>query len=632
MQFKEWLLFVESIKINFDQFIEDLKTHARPDEAELKVQKIDDNKKKFIIDALEKKKQENKQYLKYLLGFSTTTASQHSEDYDRAIDTLNWFIQKNKLPKRQIEADGWFNTGKKANELMSQKDAILNVVSKSQEKRDRKLGISADLPLVAQSGNIKILLSKKVMSKDELKKLSEQDLIKHPDIIARHKFLCRYGKGTNWCTASPDGDYHAQYGGRDIYVVQIDDKPAYQFMGCTKSDTDERCQFHDEKNKFAKNIPIEIAELIMKNLPDIGKFYPVVYSNFIKNQNDILNIFEIDSMEKLTDENVNNLLAYAKNQEEIVEFILQYKKELTDKNVSDLLHHATNPDEKDEIVEFILQNKKELTNSNVYNLLQYATNKDEIVEFILQNKKELTDTNVHTLLAKGSNKEKIAKFILKNKKELTGSNVHYLLYFATNKKEMAELLGSENINKLTDEHVASLLYSAKNKDEMAEILGAENISKLTDENVFSFLSSASNKEEMAKILGSENISRLTDKNVFSLLRSAKNKDEMVNIIFQYKKELTDEHVASLLHHAENKKEMAKILGSENISRLTDKNVSDLLLYATNKEEMKRILQQYGRNLKNISLSPTEKNHSSGYNLYSFASYAKKIMPTLLSWL
>jgi hypothetical protein len=43
MQFKEWLLFVESIKINFDQFIEDLKTHARPDESELKVQKIDDN-------------------------------------------------------------------------------------------------------------------------------------------------------------------------------------------------------------------------------------------------------------------------------------------------------------------------------------------------------------------------------------------------------------------------------------------------------------------------------------------------------------------------------------------------------------------------------------------------------------
>jgi hypothetical protein len=66
--------------------------------------------------------------------------------------------------------------------------------------------------------------------------------------------------------------------------------------------------------------------------------------------------------------------------------------------------------------------------------------------------------------------------------------------------------------------------------------------------------------------------------------------------------------------------------------LTDKNVYDLLYYATNKEEMKRILQQYGRNLKNISLPPTEKNHSSGYNLYSFASYAKKIMPTLLSWL
>ena len=482
MQFKEWLILSESIEINFDQFIEDLKTHARPDEDELKRQKIDDNKKKFIIDALKKKNQENKQYLKYLLGFSTTPASQHSEDYDRAIDTLNWFIQTNKLPKRQIEADGWFNTGKKANELMSQKNAILNVVSKSQEKRDKKAGISADLPLVAQSGNIKIFLSKKVMSKDELKKLSKEDLIKHPDIVARHKFLCRYGKETNWCTASPDGDYHAQYGDRDIYVVQIDDKPAYQFMGCTKSDTDERCQFHDEKNEEAKNIPIELAELIMKNLPDIGKFYPVVYSNSIKNQNDILNIFEIDSMEKLTDENVFSLL-----------------------------DNATNPDE---IAKLIIQYKKELTYGDVFNLLDNAKNKDEI----------------------------------------------------------------------------------------------------------------------AKLLGSENMSKLTFGNVYELLDNAENKDEIAKLIIQYKKELTDEHVVILLHYATNKKEIAELLGSENISKLHAVDVSNLLYYAKNKEEMEEILKKYGRNLKNISLSPTEKNHSSGSNLYSFASYAKKIMPTLLSWL
>ena len=439
MQFKEWLLFVESLEINFDQFIEDLKKHARPDEAELKRQKIDDNKKKFIIDALKKKNQENKQYLKYLLGFSTTPASQHSEDYDRAIDTLIWFIQTNKLPKKQIEADGWFNTGKKANELMSQKNAILNVVSKSQEKRDRKLGISADLPLVAQSGNIKILLSKKVMSKDELEKLSEQDLIKHPDIVARHKFLCRYGKGTDWCTASPDGDYHAQYGDRDIYVVQIDDKPAYQFMGCTKSDTDERCQFHDEKNESAKNIPDELAELIMKNLPDIGKFYPVVYSNLIKNQNDILNIFEIDNMEKLTDANVYYLLYYAKNKEEMAKILgSENISKLSDKNVSDLLLHEKN---KDEMAKIIIQNKKELTYYNLSDLLYYAKNKDEM-----------------------------AKFIIKNKKGLTDSNVYNLLRYAINKEEMAKILGSENISKLSDANVNDLIRYAKNKDEMKKIL------------------------------------------------------------------------------------------------------------------------------------------------------------------
>ena len=472
MQFKEWLLFVESIEINFDQFIEDLKTHARPDEAELKRQKIDDNKKKFIIDALKKKNQENKQYLKYLLGFSTTPASQHSEDYDRAIDTLIWFIQTNKLPKKQIEADGWFNTGKKANELMRQKNAILNVVSKSQEKRDKKAGISADLPLVAQSGNIKIFLSKKVMSKDELKKISKEDLIKHPDIVARHKFLCRYGKGTDWCTASPDGDYHAQYGDRDIYVVQTDDKPAYQFMGCTKSDTDERCQFHDEKNEFAKNIPIEIAELIMKNLPDIGKFYPVVYSNFIKNKNDILNIFEIDSMEKLTDSDVDYLLFYATNKKEMAEL-------LGSENIS------------------------RLTDKNVFSLLRSAKNKDEMVNIIFQYKKELTDEHVASLL-----------------------------YHAENKKEIANILGSENINKLTDEHVSDLLRYASNRDEMAKII-IQYKKELTDHNIYSLLKYATNKKEMAETLGSENISKLTDTNVHDLFQHAKDKDELKRILQQY---------------------------------------------------------------------------------------------------
>ena len=128
------------------------------------------------------------------------------------------------------------------------------------------------------------------------------------------------------------------------------------------------------------------------------------------------------------------------------------------------------------------------------------------------------------------------------------------------------------------------------------------------------------------------MSKLTFGNVYELLDNAENKDEIAKLIIQYKKELTDEHVVILLHYATNKKEIAELLGSENISKLHAVDVSNLLYYAKNKEEMEEILKKYGRNLKNISLSPTEKNHSSGSNLYSFASYAKKIMPTLLSWL
>jgi hypothetical protein len=171
-----------------------------------------------------------------------------------------------------------------------------------------------------------------------------------------------------------------------------------------------------------------------------------------------------------------------------------------------------------------------------------------------------------------------------------------------NKKEF-QYLNKEQINDLSGNSIYNLLYHAENKKEMAELLGLENISKLTGNSIYYLLYHAKNKDEMAETLGSENISKLADYNFYSLLKYAKNKDEM-----------------------------AKILGSENISKLTDYHVSDLLSNAENKEEMKEILKKYGRNLKNISLSPTEKNHSSGSNLYSFASYAKKIMPTLLSWL
>ena len=83
--------------------------------------------------------------MKYLLGFSTLAASSHQEDYDRAVDTIKWFVQTNRMRKGDIESAGWYNTGKNAVELTRQKDNILNVPSRTQEKKEKKLGIAKDI-------------------------------------------------------------------------------------------------------------------------------------------------------------------------------------------------------------------------------------------------------------------------------------------------------------------------------------------------------------------------------------------------------------------------------------------------------------------------------------------------------
>ena len=74
MNFKQWILSEESIEQKFDQWIEDIKNHAGPKESEIISMKnwIDDKNIQFIKNTLKKKNQENKQYLKYLIGIKVS--------------------------------------------------------------------------------------------------------------------------------------------------------------------------------------------------------------------------------------------------------------------------------------------------------------------------------------------------------------------------------------------------------------------------------------------------------------------------------------------------------------------------------------------------------------------------------
>jgi len=240
---------------------------------------------------------------------------------------------------------------------------------------------------------------------------------------------------------------------------------------------------------------------------------------------------------------------------------------LTDNNVPNLLHYA---DDKQEMAKLIIQYKKELTNNNVSNLLHYANDKQEMAKILgseIINK--LTDDNVHNLLRDTRDKQEMAKILgSENINKLTNDNVHNLLRHTRDKQEIAKILGSENINKLTNDNVHNLLRHTRDKQEIAKILGSENINKLLNNNIFNLLLHAKDKQEMAKLI-IQYKKELTTNNVYNLLRHAKDKQEMAKLIIQYKKELTDNDIYYLLHYANDKQEIAKILGSEIINKLKD---------------------------------------------------------------
>ena len=463
MNFKQWILSEESIEQNFDKWIEDIKKNAGPKESEIISMKnwIDDKKIQFIKNALKKKKQENKQYLKYLIGFANTPQASFQEDYERAIDTIQWFITTNKMTKKQIEDQGWFNVGKQANELIKQKNQIVNTVSATQAKKERKAGKSGDLPIVAQSGNIKIYFSEKAVPENEKEELENSNLLtKHPAIVARHAFLCRYGRNTEWCTASPDGDYHADYADKDVYIVHINDKPEYQFMGCTYDNPCENEQFQDSNNEEAQTIPSELAKLIMDKLPDIAKSYEIVFYNAnadkikaIKTVDDILKIFNVKKIDELTEGDINIFIRCSPNKYEMAELIIKNKPELTDQSVFDLLHYTGD-------------------------IGKFAHLKIAIL--IIKYKKDLSDDTIHYLMGMTPKKYQMAELIVKNRPELTDENVKYFFKNAPDKEKIAEILQEkeDNISKLSYESVIDLFHVyANDKDKIAQALNKYHTKK-----------------------------------------------------------------------------------------------------------------------------------------------------------
>jgi len=405
INFREYFYLYESIDQNFDQWLVDLKKNARPDESEIKTYSGHMSlERDWIERTLKSKNVENKQYMKYLIGVSTTPQSSHIEDYERAVDTLKWFIQTNRLTRAQVEADGWFNTGKRATELTREKDQILNPYSKTREKKEKKLGIAEDISPLFQSGNIKIYFSPKVTNE----RISKEEDAEKPEIKARHKILCKYGKDTGWCTASATGTFHAIYADRNIYIVHIDDKPAYQFMDCSKDDKDDRCQFHDASNAPVRSIPLDLALLIKEKLPKIASFYDCVINTFIKTIEDGVKNGNLDLVEKKRVP-VDDYTVYIEDDTKNLGII----KYLVEKGAKISYHAVANAIKIGnlDIAKYLVEKGGEISSWAVYNAIEI--NNLDLVEYLVEKGAKIHDYAV-TQAAIMSGNLALVEYLVKN--------------------------------------------------------------------------------------------------------------------------------------------------------------------------------------------------------------------------
>ena len=263
-------------------------------------------------------------------------------------------------------------------------------------------------------------------------------------------------------------------------------------------------------------------------------------------------------IDELSNHDVEILLQYTKNKDDIAKIIVQNKKDLNESNVSFILHISK---DHDAIGKLIIQNKKQITDIDIENIINYATDKNQMIKFILQNIKEITNSMVGHMVHNAENNIETINFIIQNKKDLTGTNISLIMIYTPDKIQAAQILGSENINKLEDKDVKRVLMYADNPDEMISIL-------------------LKYKTE------------LNDSDVYDFLQYARKKDSIIEDIIKVKKELSPNDIYHMFYFAKDVEKLAAMLGKENLSKLVAQYIK-FLINQSNGDQIENIFKKYG---------------------------------------
>jgi len=279
--FRQFLLFVENVEENFDEWLESIKSYAKPNEQELKKIELGDAQKMLIIKALKDAKKENQDYMKFLMGVMASKPAALSEDLDAALAILkNAFNNVNPdtgspyLTKKEITRDGWFNVGKTA--LTDLNAKMTRPESKRQvELAKKRGGFFEGANLVYDKDGIKVYHIPPLGDKATEKELEE-----------RHKLYCSIGKDTKWCTAQPNGVPKYQY-------VDVRDHEHRQFM-----DTQDRSVIFLPQEIYNVLFDTELVNTVQAP-GHIGRSYKIAPIMSVENYKHLTNEEKISYIENL---------------------------------------------------------------------------------------------------------------------------------------------------------------------------------------------------------------------------------------------------------------------------------------------------------------------------------------------
>jgi hypothetical protein len=295
MIFKEWLLLNENIEANIDDWLEAIVKYAKPNERDMLyhlgispdtpeqsstpgrwalgdiVYEFNNRLsgwKHIIIKVLGEKQLENLNWLSFSIGYLVAKTF-HEEDLELAIDVTKRRIDNRELPKSEIGQKGWMTIGREAQRYVTEYLRSQQELSNRQKLKLKKSGDTLEedenlIKLIANENNLKLYYLPKVIDKSNDAEQNYNQLeTNKTQIEGRKRILCKYGKGTDWCTANPSGEYDRYYAANDIYIIHENDVPKYQFTSCLTGGSP---QFMDVKDNYVTDMELKLKELLEKHV------------------------------------------------------------------------------------------------------------------------------------------------------------------------------------------------------------------------------------------------------------------------------------------------------------------------------------------------------------------------------